>query len=430
MADFERQVAQVSAYISSTNLVSRMLKGDIFKFLVGEEKVPFTIHKEILRISEPLYRLATGYMVESRSGYATLEDIDPKTMRLFAEYAYTGIYRSHANYTEPKSPEGSSKSSGAPFYCSRCAEPNIAVRKLTPFCARKASKKEYTLNAYLYCIECGAKSLDATRAYCQDCRKRKQKRVPGSSVGQGVSIRTSSGPFAIEIAGLAPGTTAADAHCLMRCIHLDDGFELDPLQSRLTYSSKKLAAEIVFARKEMAETAVENLNGQRIDGNTATTRVLELTTKQSAFEQRKYPVGDATHQHFARYLKLLKPAVRLSGDLTSHAKLWVFADRYLIKDLKALCLHMLYRELLLFNINQNSVLEIFDFLYYVYDFTPDKDEDDDEVNSGGNMDFNELRDLAISYAACMLNEIREYKEFREMMRNGGDLAADFISLAL
>ena len=91
---------------------------------------------------------------------------------------------------------------------------------------------------------------------------------------------------------------------------------------------------------------------------------------------------------------------------------------------------MLYRELLLFNINQNSVLEIFDFLYYVYDFTPDKDEDDDEVNSGGNKDVNELRDLAISYAACMLNEIREYKEFREMMRNGGDLAADFISLAL
>jgi hypothetical protein len=74
---------------------------------------------------------------------------------------------------------------------------------------------------------------------------------------------------------------------------------------------------------------------------------------------------------------------------------------------------MLHRELLVFKISENSVLDIFELLTYVYDPDNTRESDEDTVENGEEGYVNELRDLVISYAACIINELREFMEYRE-----------------
>lgn len=403
-----------------------ILEGDIFRFLIGEYEVPLVIHTEALKISYPLYNLATGRMEESRLGYATIEDIEPKTMRLFIEYAYTGIYRIATENRETSTRHESPRSSAASKCCTRCSDLSSVVRHLTPYCAKASCRDGYLSNSYIFCIECGARSLDADCAYCEECRIVHS----GKLAGQGVSVRTSSGPFTVKASNFAIDTSATDIEIGLRHVTLDDGSALEILNCRLTSSHPHVDAAIVFARKDMADAAVRFFHSQNFDKKTISAQLVAVTSKQLAFEQRKYDVGKIKHKDFSKNLKFRRPFIRMSGDLLAHAKLWVFADRYLIQDLKDLCLHMLHRELLFFNINRYSVLEIFELLSYVYDPENTRNSDEDTLDNGEELYVNELKGLAISYATCIIHELREFKQYRETLRNGGDLAADLGSLEL
>jgi hypothetical protein len=303
------------------------------------------------------------------------------------------------------------------MYCTRCSDSSSGVRQRTPFCAKAACREGYLGNSYIFCIYCGANSMDADCAYCEQCRRMRIQNL----ASRGFSIRTSSGPFTVKASNFTNDTTAFSIYFVLRNTIIGDGSTLEILSCRLVSSRSQVVAVIVFARKDQADTVAAYLHGhdagyfhgQAFDKNTISAEVVAAIPKQIAFEQRKYDFGRIKHKDFSKNLKFRKPFIQPSGDILAHAKLWVFADRYLVSDLQDLCLHMLYRELLVFKISENSVLDIFELLTYVYDPDNTRESDEDTVENGEEGYVNELRDLVVSYAACIINELREFMEYRE-----------------
>ena len=91
---------------------------------------------------------------------------------------------------------------------------------------------------------------------------------------------------------------------------------------------------------------------------------------------------------------------------------------------------MLYRELLLFKINADTVFQNFEPLSYVYDPENTCQSDKDTSGNGEEGYVNKPRDLVILYAACIINELQDFKEFKETLREGGNLAVKLGTLSL
>jgi hypothetical protein len=376
-------------------------------------------------------------MEDARAGYATIDDIEPRTMQQFIEYAYTGVYRTNTDLADTAedtidTAEDTTKKHVLPRHCTRCAGSSTSVRQRTPYCSQATCKQGYLTNNYIFCIYCGAHSMDADCACCEQCR-RSRLESPGS---RSFSIRKPSGPFTVKARNLSKNTTANNIAFVLRNTIFDDGAPLELLSCRMINSGPQIDAAIVFARKDQADAVAAHLQGRNaglfrsrtIDENTIHAKVMGPIPKEVAFGQRRYDVGNIKHKDLNRDLNNRRPSIRPTGDLLAHAKLWVFADRYLVDDLKSLCLHMLHRELLAFKVNEESVTNIFELLSYVYD--PDNTwESAGDVEEDGEEGYaNGLRDLAISYTACIIGELREFKEYRETLRRGGDLAAELGSM--
>jgi hypothetical protein len=72
---------------------SSILSSEPFRFFVGKNRIPFTLHSNALvGQSGPLLALINGDMVEAREGQAWLEDTDEETFARVGEYLYTGDY--------------------------------------------------------------------------------------------------------------------------------------------------------------------------------------------------------------------------------------------------------------------------------------------------------------------------------------------------
>lgn len=107
------------------------------------------------------------------------------------------------------------------------------------------------------------------------------------------------------------------------------------------------------------------------------------------------------------------------------AKLYVLADKYMVKDLPEICLHLLHQELCSMVVDGDSVNDIVELIYYTYSNTP---ADQDSGTGTGVSD--KLRDLVISFAAEKAQELVQYPVFTQMLRAGGDQVADFTCLTL
>lgn len=83
-------------------------------------------------------------------------------------------------------------------------------------------------------------------------------------------------------------------------------------------------------------------------------------------------------------------SISLVPDLVFHAKLYVFANRYLIDSLRTQCLKSLHRDLCEFSLNKQNVPHILDLLEYTYQ----------ESGRGDPGIGCSLKDLVIHYAAC------------------------------
>jgi len=66
----------------------------MFKFLLGEQQQPMTIHTALVAEQSPALRaLVSGFMEEAQTGTAIWKEVDEGTFARFAQFAYTGDYR-------------------------------------------------------------------------------------------------------------------------------------------------------------------------------------------------------------------------------------------------------------------------------------------------------------------------------------------------
>ncbi|KAF2270883.1 hypothetical protein CC78DRAFT_573242 [Lojkania enalia] len=107
-----------------------------------------------------------------------------------------------------------------------------------------------------------------------------------------------------------------------------------------------------------------------------------------------------------------------TGVFLAHARLYSFANMYLVEPLKALALHKLQKTLNEFNIFNRRVGDIIELIRYTYssDHTPDRKED-------GTID--PLRKLVVEYTVYEIDKIGKSREFVELVEEGGELFGDF-----
>ena len=140
---------------------------------------------------------------------------------------------------------------------------------------------------------------------------------------------------------------------------------------------------------------------------------------RNTLESLQYPAAGFDHESFRKSLESQRPQQWPIKRVVEHAKLYVFAQRYLIKDLKPICLHKLHRDLLALKLDSHAIGNINDLLRYTYDNTSNQDDASKETGSA-------LRYLVITFAACEAEEMLKNKEFKELTMQGGELVADFM----
>lgn len=107
--------------------------------------------------------------------------------------------------------------------------------------------------------------------------------------------------------------------------------------------------------------------------------------------------------------------------LFEYAKLYVLADKYMVKNLQAITLHKLHRNLAAYKIHDEAIDEVIDLVLYTYTNT----------SEGGNIldgTADKLRDLVIAYVVDRASDLLKYESFRAMLAAGGAQTADFMAL--
>ncbi|KAI9730207.1 MAG: hypothetical protein M1834_005971 [Cirrosporium novae-zelandiae] len=99
----------------------------------------------------------------------------------------------------------------------------------------------------------------------------------------------------------------------------------------------------------------------------------------------------------------------------SHAELYVFGDRYNIPNLQSLALHNLCQALDKFILCQDRIGDIIELMRYTYSNTADR---------AGLVD--ELRDLVVHYAACVVEDLQTSSEFGALLEEVGALGRDLV----
>jgi len=156
--------------------------------------------------------------------------------------------------------------------------------------------------------------------------------------------------------------------------------------------------------------------------NKSEVQSLALASSKAALwrhlQAKEYGAMGMSHSELRTHLKQMRPEDELSDKLVYHAKLYIFANMYMIESLKGLCLHKLLRDLEGFDVESDSAGEVAELLRYVYTNTSANDDGTEGTGS-------ELRDLVITYAACKAELLVKDKAFLEMLEEGGEAASAF-----
>jgi len=135
------------------------------------------------------------------------------------------------------------------------------------------------------------------------------------------------------------------------------------------------------------------------------------STLWTKFKDRRYPISVPQYKPDKNF----EVCEEYSKVFLCHAQLYVFADKYDISDLKDLSLHKLHRTLVEFTVFPQRVGDIVDLIRYSYSNTFD---------SPGRRD--QLRDLVIQYAACVITSLANNAEFQSLLEEPGSLARDLV----
>lgn len=135
---------------------------------------------------------------------------------------------------------------------------------------------------------------------------------------------------------------------------------------------------------------------------------------RSTFHQRVYPLPN-----FSKNMTdLCKPRPNESANenytpvFLGHARLYVFAEKYGIEELKALTLHKLHSSLCVFSLYQERYKDVLELLKYTYDNTPSRSPLDG------------LRELVSQYISCEGKQVTTSEQCLSLVEEGGPLARD------
>lgn len=124
-----------------------------------------------------------------------------------------------------------------------------------------------------------------------------------------------------------------------------------------------------------------------------------------------------SHSKARTYLANLDPPDQPTDEVCCHAKLYVFADEWMMTPLKKLCLHKLHRDLISLDLAEN-ITEIIHLLEYTYEHTVLDFGDWSGVGK-------DLRALVMAYAVWKAKELVTFEEFKAFLKRGGEAVQDF-----
>ena len=101
----------------------------------------------------------------------------------------------------------------------------------------------------------------------------------------------------------------------------------------------------------------------------------------------------------------------------SHARLYVFAEKYDIQPLKKLCLQKLKHTLAIYTLYPERVGDITTLLKYVYANTA-------ETING----IEDIRTMLAHYVGTEMDTLIKYGEIKDLMLENGDLLSDFLKM--
>ena len=104
------------------------------------------------------------------------------------------------------------------------------------------------------------------------------------------------------------------------------------------------------------------------------------------------------HDALSQHLDAVTPGPKSAINLILHAKLYIFANTWIIESLEALCLHKLFRDLRTFRITKDTIGELLKPLSYTYDNTSGDADKCDGIGAG-------LRYMVIVYAGCKAKRV-------------------------
>lgn len=106
--------------------------------------------------------------------------------------------------------------------------------------------------------------------------------------------------------------------------------------------------------------------------------------------------------------------------LLFHGKVYVFAQKYLVYQLKSRCLQRLHSDLFRYDLGSDNASQILDFLQFAYASTGRHESGGDE----------ELRKLVIHFVACKVKLLGKNSSFLALLDDNGEIGSDLVRMIL
>ena len=100
----------------------------------------------------------------------------------------------------------------------------------------------------------------------------------------------------------------------------------------------------------------------------------------------------------------------------------MFAEKYLIPDLKELALFLLHSELRTYHISEAGGADFVKLVRYAYERTSHQGRED------GKNNLSRLKAVVMEYAACWLDQLLRCQTFRDLLEENGAVALNFADM--
>ncbi|MCJ1412338.1 hypothetical protein MMC19_006432 [Ptychographa xylographoides] len=126
-----------------------------------------------------------------------------------------------------------------------------------------------------------------------------------------------------------------------------------------------------------------------------------------AFDLKTYEPTSPSHLATCKPKENSSPNEDYTQVFLAHARLYVFAEKYGVENLKSLTLHYLHKTLLTFKLYESRIADILELIWFACsdENTPSKDD--------------ELRSLVIHYVACEDANMTKSEDFLTLLEDGG-----------